>query len=166
MRCTRGEVLLGAAGTATRLHPDLAGAERTEQAATVACWWLDCPGQSPAWRHYLLAVVHLRPIDGQEHDPVITVPGATHEVMVVALNPEANPDPEDTATWWFLRPHNVMEQIELPDDEAAIQLAEHAAHAVVKGVLWAEPPLSGQVEPWRTSILKTAAHLRGEEHAP
>lgn len=166
MRCTRGRVLLGPSGTATELHPELGRAERIEQQATIACWWLDCPGQSPLWRHYVLAVVHLRPIEGQEHDPVVTVPHATHELMVVALDPDRNPDPEDTDTWGFLRPTNVVEQVQLPDDQAAAQLAHDAAYGVVHGVLWAEPPLSGQVEPWRTSLVKTAAHLRGEEHAP
>lgn len=165
MRCTRGRVLLGPAGTATELHPELGRPDRIEQQATVACWWLDCPGQSPAWRHYLLAVVHLRPIEGQEHAPVVTVPGSTHELMVVALDPDRGPNPEDTETWGYLRPTNVVEQLELPDDDAASQLAHLSAQAVVDGVLWAEPPLSGQVEPWRTSMIQSAAHLRGEDHA-
>lgn len=166
MRATRGEVLLGPAGTATFLHLDKGTPDRREQDATLACWWLDCPGQSPFWRYYMLAVVHLRPIEGQEHEPIITMPHATHELMVVALDPEPEPNPEDTKTWRYLRPTNVVEQVQLPDDQAAVHLLHHAAQAVVSGVLWAEPPLSGQVEPWRTSVLKTAAHLRGEEHAP
>jgi hypothetical protein len=34
------------------------------------------------------------------------------------------------------------------------------------GILPAEPPLAGAVEPWRTCLLKSAAHQRGEVHAP
>lgn len=134
------------------------------QQATVAAWWLECPGEAPLWSKYLLAVVHLRPVDGIPAN--VVVPGATHELLVVALNPERDPRAVDPDSWEYLLPPNVTEQVELPDDNAAKQLASHAAQAVVAGILWAEPPLSGQVEPWRTSLIKTAAHLRGEPHAP
>lgn len=136
-----------------------------DQQATVTSWFLDCPAQSPAWSHYLLSIIHLRPIPGVR-PAVIREPHATHEVMVIALDPRGNPHPEDTETWRFLTPVNVCEQVQLPSDADAVELAADCARAVVNGVLWAEPPLSGQKEPWRTVLLKTAAHARGEEHAP
>jgi hypothetical protein len=162
MRITLGETLAGPAGEATELVVHDADGPTT---ATVACWWLHCPGQSVAWDRYMLAAIHLRPIEGQQ-PAVVRVPHATHEVMLVALNPEKGPAPTDPATWQYLQPINLQEQVQLPDDATAVAMLRDCARAVVDGVLWAEAPLSGQVEPWRTSLIKTSAHLRGEEHAP
>lgn len=135
-----------------------------DMGATVATWFLDCPGQSPAWRHYLLSVVHLRPIKGQEHEPVFQFPGATHEVMVVALDPGKHPSPTDIQTWYHLTPVNVAQQLVLEDDEQARKLLHLAARAVVSGLLPAEPAMSGAKEPWQSTLVNTAAHMRGLEH--
>lgn len=152
----------GMFGTAQRV---LAGPDAPpEWSATVALWMLDCPGQSPAWRHYLLSVVHLRPVDDLP-PAAVTVPGATHELIVCALDPMANPRPLLPGSWVRLTPTNVVEQVQLPDDETASVLADLAARAVVDGTLPAEPPLAGAREPWRTALIKTSAHLRGEPHA-
>lgn len=133
--------------------------------ATLGLWFLTCPGQSPGWENYVLSVIHLRPIDGVP-PAHIRVAGATHEVMVVAIDPEYSPVPTDPSSWHFLWPLNVEEQVHLPNDQAAKQLIEDSARAVTIGVLPAEPGLAGAVEPWRTTLIKTAAHLRGETHAP
>lgn len=131
--------------------------------ATVAAWFLTCPGQSPAWDKYALGIVHLREQDGVQQAK-ITTPGATHEVLLIALDPDTNPTAH-AATWHHLRPCNVVEQVQLTDDQGAVELLELCARSVVDGLLWAEPPLSGQVEPWRTTLIRTSAHLRGEPHA-
>lgn len=165
MKCTEGRTLVGPAGGAMEVLYEWAEGDPPDVQGTVAVWYLHCPGQSPAWDRYILAVVHLRPIPGVR-PAVVNVPHATHEVLVHALDPQRMPTALDPATWAPLRPLNVVEQLQLPDDDAAREVAALAARAVVDGVLPAEPPLSGQVEPWRTALLKTAAHLRGEEHAP
>ncbi len=163
MKAWIGREVTGPAGTATEIIAE--AFDRPEQAATLATWFLHCPGQSPAWDSYMLSVIHLRTIEGVR-EPVIRFPGATHEVLLAALDPGSAPSVDNPDSWQLLMPINVEEQVELPDDEAAVRLAELAARAVVTGALWAEPPLSGQVEPWRTTLVKTAAHARGEEHAP
>lgn len=111
----------------------------------------------------MLQVIHLRHIPGT-HPPYINTPHATHEVVLQALNPDANPVWDNPNTWHRLTPLNFADQFQLPSDEAAVTMTEMAARAVVDGVLWAEPPLSGQKEPWLTSLLQTSAHLRGEDH--
>ena len=131
----------------------------------MSCWFLECPGQSPAWSHYTMNVIHLRDIDGVP-PAHIRVLGATHELILIALDPDRHPKVLKLSSWRPLRPLNVQEQIRLPDDRSAREMAEKAAQAVVNGLLPAEPPLAGTVEPWRTSLNKTAAHLRGEEHLP
>jgi len=163
MRVHRGRALNGPAGTAVEVVVD--EVDVPDHAATLAVWFLTCPGQSPAWGSYLLSVIHLRPIEGVR-PAVVQVPGATHEAALAALSPDGHPTPDDPRSWHPLAPYNVMEQVVVPDDRSAVELLERAAQAVLDGVLWAEPPLSGQVEPWRTVLAKTAAHARGEVHAP
>lgn len=165
MKVTEGERLDGPYGTAVRVLVELEEDEPQDWTATCASWFFICPGQSPACDRYALSIIHLRPIEGVK-DAAVTVPGATHEVMLHALDPKTEPVPTDPMSWRRLHPINVLEQIELPDDAAAVDLARGCARAVLAGVLPAEPLLSGAVEPWRTVLIKTAAHLRGEEHAP
>lgn len=165
MKPRTGDTLTGPAGTAIEILVELDDTDPPDWGATIANYFLTCPGQSIAWPNYLLSCIHLRPIDGVQ-PAVVKIPHATHEVMLLALNPAAKPTPTDPRSWQHLTPANLMEQVELPDDDAARHLLHDAAQAVVDGILWAEPPLSGQVEPWRTSLIRTSAHLRGEPHAP
>jgi hypothetical protein len=151
------------AGTATEVVVDQHDLPDTQ--ATISLWFLECPGQTPFWDKFILAIIHLRPIKAVRAAHV-SVPHATHEVLLVALDPDSDPRADDPDSWHHLLPVNVVEQIELPDDEAAAVLLGQCAAAVLDGHLWAEPPLSGQLEPWRTAVLKTAAHHRGEAHAP
>lgn len=164
MNLSLGTMFSGPAGSAVEVvmrgKPD-----RPDWEATLAVWFIDCPGQSPAWRHYLLSIIHLRPIEGVK-PAIIRFPHATHEVLVAALDPTKNPRPLKPKSWSLLRPINVMEQVQLDNDDQARQLARDAAWATANGVLPAEPPLAGAIEPWRTALIKTAAHARGEAHAP
>lgn len=164
MRLVAGREFSGPAGHATEVITEIEADDRPDLAATVATWFFKCPGQSPAWDNYLLTVIHLRPIEGVK-DATIVIPGATHQVLMAALDPSKQPEPLDVMSWQHLSPLNADEQLELPDDRSAQELAAHVALGVVDGVLPAEPALSGAVEPWRSSLIKTAAHLRGEAHA-
>lgn len=163
MNVREGRRLDGPAGTAVEVIAT--EHDVPDWQASVAVWFLDCPGQSPAWRHYSLAAVHLRPIEGVK-PAVVTVAGATHEVLLVALDPKTEPTPTGLGSWRMLHPVNVCEQITVPDDAHAAELLFMCAKAVVAGVLPAEPALAGAREPWHTSLIKTSAHVRGEEHAP
>ena len=101
-KATLGERLSGPAGFAT----EIIFTNPPESSATVVSWFLDCPGQSPAWRHFRLSIVHLRPSVALKPAHVM-FPGATHEVTLFALDPERNPKPEDPRSWLRLSPINV-----------------------------------------------------------
>lgn len=155
-----GRILTGPFGEATELALSTSGDPRRE--GDIAIWLLHCPNQSPAWCHFMLSCLHLRPI-AADPEPNIYVAGATHEIVLVAIDPATNPSP--TSSYWewnYLPSTNMWEQIQVPNDEAAVELTSLAAQAVVDGYLWAEPPLSGQKEPWHTVLADTASHYRGE----
>ena len=105
-----GNSFTGYAGKATEILFELEPGDKRDVQGTVAMWFLDCPGQSPAWRHYHLAIIHLRPIEGVK-PAVITEEGATHEVILAAMDPAKNPSPTDIETWSHLRPLNFVGQL-------------------------------------------------------
>ena len=161
MKLKSGAVHVGAAGRATEILHEFEPSDPLDIRATIGAWFLQCPGQSPAWQHYHLAIVHLRPIDGVK-PAVINRPGATHEVMLFALDPAKHPVPDDLNTWSWLSPVNFVGQLELPSDESAKNVLEILARAVADGYLWAEPPLSLQREPWESQLRELEDHAKGK----
>ena len=136
-----------------------------DQAAVLNTYFITAPWQSPAWVHYRLSVVHLRAVEHETQPVTLRREGATHEFLLVALDPKANPVEHDPSTWHSLYPLNLEYQIRMESDENAAELCTLAARAVCNGLLWAEPPMSGQTEPWVSTLEATAAHYRGEhEH--
>jgi hypothetical protein len=161
MKYRIGQTKVGAAGTATEVLHELEASDKPDFQGTVKLWFLHCPGQSPAWRHYHLAIIHLRPIEGVK-PAVISRPGATHEVILVALDPKGNPVADNPESWQFLHPVNFVGQLTLPSDEAAKMVIDVLARATAEGILWAEPPLSGQEEPWQSQLRHLEAHAAGK----
>jgi hypothetical protein len=161
MKIRTGWDVVGAAGRATEIVIELEESDPPDVAGTVAAYFFDCPGQSPAWRHYHMSVIHLRPIPGVKPATVERA-GATHEVMLFALDPAKRPAPDDMSTWSYLRPTNFVGQLRLEDDDEARTVARLLARAIAEGALWAEPPLSGQREPWESQLRRLEEHSAGE----
>lgn len=134
--------------------------------ATVAAWLITAPAYHPAWSQYTLAVIDLldRP---NVPPPVRQFVGATHELLVLTLDPTNGPYAADTEQMTFLQPFNIVEQFEATDGEMR-DLASLLVQAVVHGYLDPETANGPERirEQWLTSCVKTLAHLRGEEHAP
>lgn len=147
--------------------PDvLSGAE------TVSMWLLTAPQAHPVWTQYVLGCVRLRDLEGWP-PPKRQFDGATHEITVVALNPEHGPATVAMMEEYchsgrmpYLTPINIAHQIEGTDEEARI-LTAYAALGVVHGLLWPETSGTSEAvaEEWDGSLIKTLAHLRHEEHA-
>jgi hypothetical protein len=155
------EAAVGPAGRAARVEHTVEPEDHPAKGALLGTWFIEAPGQSPAWRHFVLSCVHLREVPGAA-PAAVAVPGATHEFLLLALDPRSEPLPTDPESWTYLTPANVEEQVRLPDDEAALRVLGAAARAVIAGRLFAEPALSGQREPWRSALRGAAAHERGE----
>lgn len=155
-------IIRGAAGIAerfTKIEP-----ETPAQQATLAGWLINAPGQSPAWSHYLLSLIHLRPIDGAK-PANIRIPGATHEIIVCALDPEKHPTVNVVESLCPLLPINAEAQFQVETDEQAIDLAEKCVTAVCNGFLPAEPPFQDYGRRmWQESVTASAEHARTGGH--
>lgn len=162
---------IGPRGQAQRLaiNPEHSGA------ATTVSWWLLTGTWHPLWAQFVLSVVRLTDIPGFP-PATLAFPSATHELVVVALNPGNPPrqhHPRDlerggfSACGGWLEPVDVAHQFTANDDEMT-QLAELCAQACVDGLLnpSTDDARTYYREQWLTSCLRTLAHIRGEEHAP
>ena len=135
----------------------------------IASWLLFAPHAHPLWSYHTLDIVHLRTLP-DEPAPVLRFRDATHELLVISLNPEDQPYTieevqhkyDTNQGLHFLTPPDVSEQLECSDDEAR-KLAAYAARACCHGILL---PDSDGRSGWRMSLGKTLKHLRGEKHEP
>lgn len=153
-------------------RPSDVPAEFPEKAATLGGWILTVPGAHPLWSQYTLACVHLRPIAGQTKVVTLRSLKATHEFLVIALNPEL---PTVTAANWretlrnpraHLRPLNVVEQIEGATDAQAKEVLDLCARAVCDGYLHPEPEgVIGARHRWRVALGLTLEHIQTGGHA-
>lgn len=144
--------------------------------ATLLWWLITAPAYHPLWSQYVLSVVTLEDKPGVPPAD-LHYPGATHELLVLALNPGEPPSRvtaeqlaegvEAGKGFQYLTPVNVVHQFTASDDEMR-QLAELACAGVVNGILNPETADAPERirEAWLTACIKTLAHIRGEEHAP
>ena len=155
------ETMRGAAGTAERFPK--VEPKTPAQAASLARWLIEAPGQSPAWRHYLLSIIHLRPMLGAP-PAHIRRPGATHELILCALDSERGPRVDDIETICYLTPLNALVQF-TATDEVAIHVGELAARAICDGYMPAEPAFPGQGQrDWEQAVDNTIEHHRTGRH--
>lgn len=127
--------------------------------ANIASYLIFAPLAHPLWSWHVLSVVHLRETPELGPPRHVAFPGATHEVLVLALDPrkDAQLDPDDPMTWKFLVPPDVVHQVILEDDDAAATLADQVARAVASGDLI---PDSDWRSLWVAALDLTAEHSR------
>lgn len=163
-RITAPPTFAGVGGSAWRVQLQELGQRATpDQDATVGCFLVQAPGAHAFWDHYIVSVVHLRPIVGVK-PPVITRAGATHELMIMALNPEQPlPSPVVAPGWQihFLTPIDVIEQFRVADDAIADKVLELAVRAIVDGC---GSPDQDWRRWWTNAIAETAAHFNEGTH--
>jgi hypothetical protein len=165
--------ITGPCGTAVQLDIPQ-DAPRTH--ATVAHWLLTAPIYHPTWSQYVMYCVRLTYDPDPDLPPAkLQFQGATHELGVVALNPEHGPYDEAKMAGYtraggglpFLTPVNHADQYIATDDEMR-QMCAWAAWGVVAGVMNPETIDAPERirQEWLASMTKTLAHIRGEVHAP
>lgn len=100
--------LVGNHGRAWELNLPAIREENRKTDTTVAGWIVFAPWAHLAWSYYGICVIHLRDVPGVEPAHV-SLPNATHEILVMALDPSRVPDlkrPGSTG----LRPLNFVGQ--------------------------------------------------------
>lgn len=143
----------------------------TSAPAALTWWLITAPAYHPAWSQYVLCVVTLEEGDDLP-PPKLQFPGATHELIVFAVDP-GNPPRRYTVEEvnagtipGRLLPINIAHPFTATDEEMT-ELAELACRGVVDGLLnpeTADAPTRIR-ENWLAACVKTLAHMRGEEHA-
>lgn len=158
--------IVGAFGRAWRIPLAPPGERgRPDADGTVDGWLMFVPGAHLLWTYWIATVVHLRPILGVK-PAHITEPGATHEMIIAALNPE-QPLPDlaavgrGEASFAFLTPLDVVQQFTVADDAQGATLCELAVRSCIDG--YASPDQDWRSW-WRKTIPATAAHLREGKH--
>lgn len=128
-----------------------------QRKADCGMWLVHAPHGNPFWPWYMVAVVNLRDHKGQTGSPFIQFPGASHELLVVALNPE---DPLPDVDAWtqprYLVPVDQCVQFIVADDKQATSLLD----VVVKGILSGISPDQDYRALWREMVAQTAEHIR------
>jgi hypothetical protein len=136
--------------------------------AQLVSWIVTAPGWHPLWSQYMIAVVSLA--DFPDCEPAkLQYPEATHELMVIALNPDHGPYRAETTTTGnpvrYLLPYNIIEQF-TTTDERAVEICHGLTHAVVDGVLCPEMiESSSRVrDSWTQAISRTLDHYIDPSH--
>jgi hypothetical protein len=155
----------GPYGTATRTT--LTDEPRHSQ--TADHWLITAPAYHPLWSQYVLVVIRLDDAPGFP-PPHRHFPDATHELLIVALDPVHGPYTNTTVTapggFHHLEPVNVCEQYNTTD-QLMRQLCEAAARAIVTGTITPETADAPDRirATWHHRLAATLQHLREGRHA-
>lgn len=149
------KTLIGTAGTAARV-PVVA------DHAQISGWVITAPGYHPLWFQYFLGALDL----SRSPDPVRHYPEATHEIVVVTLDPSDGPHRAEDVTHDkplpYLEPVDLVFQMTSTNRDV-VKLAAWLARSVIDGVL--NPEASGSEEhtraAWSSAILSVLGPVDG-----
>jgi hypothetical protein len=154
-----GGIALGGSGRAWKIattDPEILE-ENVDWNAGVGSYLVHAPHGHPYWYWYCVGCVHLRDIPGQSRPPRRDFPEATHEMMFLALNPEAPiPDVDDWQGMRHLSPVDLEHQFQVNSDEEAAELTE----LVVRHICAGQSPDQDFRTYWRGMIDETAERIR------
>ena len=146
---------------------------RPDWDANCGMWLINVPGCHPFWSWWIVSAVHLRPIEGVK-PARLQRPTSTHELMILALNPECGePDPNDYHAWvdrqraekraHFMTPADLSHQVDAATDEMVTEVCRLLVKAFCDGG-------SGPDQDYRglnaQLIDGTLAHMRDGKHIP
>lgn len=101
-------------------------------AVTLPCWIASAAYAHPLWSHYVVMCIALRDVAGVPKAKV-NLEGATHEIMVFALDPDRKPAVDDMPR--TLQPANFVGQFIEADDLSAAARVQQAVQDVIDGSL-------------------------------
>lgn len=153
--------LVGVSGRAWKVtKPDTL--RSPAQAASLESFLVNVPNAHPFWAFWIVSVIHLRDLPGVPPAKK-TYPEATHEFLIVSLNPEKGPpNPDDIETLHPLTPPDVSEQFSGVTDAQAVAVNALCVRAIVDGLL---SPDSDYRRLWAQVIRNTVEHAATGGHA-
>lgn len=159
--------MTGSYGTASRVPPENFK-DHPPAAAQLDTWIVTAPCWHPLWSQYMIGVVSLAAFPGM--DPAVKdYSEATHELDVIALNPDYGPytaeeiTPENPVK--YMLPINIVIQF-IATDEQAAEICHGLTHMVVEGALCPETGGSPSRvrESWEQVLARTLDHFRDPHH--
>lgn len=133
---TEGPTFSGQGGKAWRARLLPVGQRGKPDAdATVGVFIVHQPRAHPFWDYWCVSLIHLREIDGT---PIAHKdwPEATHEFMVMALQPGRPLPALDITPDWkphYLTPFDLVRQVQVSSDVAALSLLGRFVQLTVSG---------------------------------
>lgn len=133
---------------------------------TLCLYLLHCTWSHPMWSWYHICGIHLRDIPGVK-PPHKHFPEASHEIMILALNPRMKPDPDLLAQGKqdldFLTPPDLIHQVTGITDDQFKQLVQEVVVTIVEGRMAPDQDFRGL---WRRAIDATVQHIKEGKHKP
>ena len=124
--------------------------------AGLGSWIIHQPGVHAFWSYWIVALVHLRPIESVRPAHK-AYPEAEYEMLCLSLNPEHDPpDPDGGEELHFLTPPDWVHQFHGVTDTQAVEMFERLVEECVAGRLAADSDFG---ERWKASIWATVEHL-------
>jgi hypothetical protein len=114
--------------------PRLREVSKVDVGATLRGVLLFRPEAHPIWHTYVVTLAHLRVVAGMQ-EPHLQYPDATHEIAIMALSPDSEPDPELKEPLRTLFPANLIHQLRGRDDAFALALFDAFTKALAGGEL-------------------------------
>lgn len=136
---------------------------RPDKDATVGVFLVQAPYAHPIWSYWVVSIIHLRDIVGVKKAH-LQFPEATHELAIVALNPEEQlPSLDITVNWKIhrLTPTDVIEQFKVSNDAIADQILELSIMRIIDGTI---SPDEDWRAVWKVCIEMTAEHFNNNLH--
>lgn len=110
-------------------------AEDNPNYAGLGAWIVECPSAHPVWANYFVSIVHLRTNPGGQPPRIGEDKAVTHEINVLALNPDFAPDPTGSSPLQYLHPINFAGQWRAGSDIAAEVETERVVEDIINGRL-------------------------------
>lgn len=129
----------------------------------ISSWLVNMPGAHAFWAYWTLSIVSLRDFPGVPPANK-RYPEAEYEFMIMAINPEAcpNPDPDLVADGYpWLEPLDVVEQFHGISEMDCRRLAEGAVKTILSGKI---SPDQDYRSAWKALIAGTVQHLVEGRH--
>lgn len=130
--------------------------------AGIGCWIVEAPWAHPLWHSYAISLAHMRHVEGLQ-DNHVYLEGATHEIYVFALDPNADLEKiisgEEFSGPALLHPMNFAAQFIANDDEEAQARVYKSIKEIIDGKLSPDTDfISMWVQRYGDNMLRKGLH--------